>query len=111
MPTTNDGTPGQGAARRRVRGAMLATLLGATALTGFAAGHVSFADDSTQPPAQSAAPSADATKITPQAMARTLPDFSGLVDQVSPAVVSVTVKMTVKPEDADAQMQGQMQQG
>jgi serine protease Do len=99
MSSDQNGTP-----RRRLRGALLASLLGATALTGFAAGHVGFAADTSQnQPAQATAlqngATTDATKITPTAPARTLPDFTDLVTEVTPAVVSVTTKL--QPEQAD----------
>jgi serine protease Do len=72
---------------RGARGALLAVLLSTTALAGFAAGHAGFAE-STQP-----------APIQPTTPAQTLPDFSGLVSQVKPAVVSITSEM--KPEMAN----------
>jgi serine protease Do len=82
MSTENSGSP-----RRRLRGALVATLLGATALTGYAAGHVS-------PPAQTA-------PIAPTAPAQTLPDFTSLVTQVKPAVVSITTMLKTQPASQD----------
>jgi serine protease Do len=71
---------------RGLRGALMVGLLSTTALAGFAAGHVGFAD--TAPPAP----------IQPAAPAQTLPDFSALVARVRPAVVSVTTEL--KPQIA-----------
>jgi len=69
--------------QRRFRGAFAATLLGATALGGFAAGHIVWAaPESTNNPS--------ATPIAPAAPAQALPDFTGLVSRVSPAVVTIT---------------------
>ncbi len=72
--------------KRRLRGAFAATLLGATALGGFAAGHIVWA-------APDAINNPSATPITPAAPAQTLPDFTGLVSRVSPAVVTITTKL------------------
>ena len=64
------------------RAALAATLLAGTSLGGFAVGHSAWADNTTpvNPP--------DA-----QLQAHTLPDFTNLVTQVKPAVVSVTNKL------------------
>src|ERR1700674_1368394 len=64
------------------RAALAATLLAGTSLGGFALGHGAWADDATpvNPPG---------TQLQPH----TLPDFSGLVTQVKPAVVSITNKL------------------
>jgi serine protease Do len=75
---------------RGARGALLAVLLSTTALAGFAAGHAGFAD-ATQP-----------APIQPTAPAQALPDFSALVSQVKPAVVSITSEM--KAEMANDEM-------
>jgi serine protease Do len=75
---------------RGARGAWLAVLLSTTALAGFAAGHAGFAD-ATQP-----------APIQPTAPAQALPDFSALVSQVRPAVVSITSEM--KAEVANDEM-------
>ncbi len=68
-------------APRGTRGALLAGLLSTTALAGFAAGHAGWADTPQPAPIQPAAP------------AQTLPDFTGLVGRVRPAVVSVTSEL------------------
>ncbi|MBV9537333.1 MAG: PDZ domain-containing protein [Acidisphaera sp.] len=97
--------------RRRLRGALVASLLGATALTGFAAGHVVLAAGPQQDAQVQQAPAtgnAEATKITPTAPARMLPDFSGLVGEVSPAVVSITSKLDPQQVD-EAELGGQGQ--
>ena len=76
------------------RAVAIAALLGGTAIGGFGAGIVpSYAQDN-QANNQSAAP------IQPSGPANPLPDFSGLVTQVRPAVVSVTVKHEGSPREA-----------
>ena len=77
------------------RTALAAVLLAGTALGGFAVGHTSLAATETQPVNPPAAQA-------PEHM----PDFAGLVKQVSPAVVSVTTKFAV----AQASDQGPQQQ-
>ena len=72
---------------RGVRGALFAGLLGTTALVGFAAGHTGMAQTTVQP-----------APIQPAAPAQPLADFSGLVAQVKPAVVSITSELS--PEAA-----------
>ena len=64
------------------RTALAATLLAGTALGGFALGHTALADDAApvNPPG---------TQLQPH----TLPDFTNLVTQVKPAVVSITNKL------------------
>jgi serine protease Do len=73
----------------RTRGAFAAALLAATALGGFAAGHVVWAA-----PESTANPTA--TPITPAAPAQMLPDFTALVARVSPAVVTIASKLDVQ---------------
>jgi serine protease Do len=80
--------------RRVLRTTMMGLLLAGTALGGFAAGHGVMA-------APEAAPTAIQPTNTPAAQ---LPDFSDLVTQVRPAVVSITSKL----RDVQAE-QGQMQ--
>ena len=80
-------------APRSVRGALLAGLLGTTALAGFAAGHVGLADT-----APAAAP------IQPTAPAQRIADFSTLVSQVKPAVLSITTELS--PEAAADEEEG-----
>ncbi|HBK09293.1 MAG TPA: endopeptidase [Acetobacteraceae bacterium] len=82
------------------RAALAATLLAGTSLGGFALGHAAWADNATpvNPPG---------TQLQPHS----LPDFTNLVTQVKPAVVSVTNKM--QPTEAaleEGQQGGQMQQ-
>ena len=64
------------------RAAMVATLLAGTSLGGFALGHSALADSATpvNPPG---------TQVQPHI----LPDFTSLVTQVKPAVVSITNKL------------------
>ena len=77
----------QSRAPARWRAAFAATLLGATALTGFAAGHVGLAADAAAP----------ATAIAPVSPAATLPDFADLVSRTKPAVVSITTELRTSP--------------
>lgn len=82
------------------RAALAATLLAGTSLGGFALGHAAWADNSApvNPPGT-------------QLLAHALPDFTNLVTQVKPAVVSVTNKM--QPTEAaleEGQQGGPMQQ-
>jgi serine protease Do len=76
-------------------------LLASTALGGFALGHSAMAEDGTpvNPPG---------TQVEPH----TLPDFTGLVTQVKPAVVSITNKLKATPAsfDENDQDEGQGQQ-
>jgi serine protease Do len=79
------------------RGALLAGLLGTTALAGYAAGQGVFAADAPQP-AQSQAAQSQPAPIQPAApAAQTLPDFASLVARARPAVVSVTTKLGAEP--------------
>ncbi len=79
----------------RWRGAMAAMLLSATALSGFAAGHVALAAD---------APAAQ-TPIPPVAPAAILPDFTALVARTKPAVVSITTELRSSPAADDEGIQ------
>jgi serine protease Do len=81
--------------------ALAVALLAGTALGGFAIGHSAFA--------------ADGTPVNPpnaQLQPHTLPDFTNLVTQVKPAVVSITNKLKVTPAsfDDNGGNQGPMQQ-
>jgi serine protease Do len=80
------------------RAGLAAVLLAGTALGGFAAGHVGSAalaeTTQGQPVNQSAA-------VAPAAP---VPDFSNLVAQVKPAVVSITSKMRIDPASAEGAM-------
>lgn len=67
---------------RTARAALVAVLLGGTALAGVAAGH-----------AQDAATASTPGAIQPTSPTQRLPDFADLAAQVRPAVVSVTVQM------------------
>jgi serine protease Do len=81
------------------RTALAAVLLSGTALGGYAAGHAGFA--ATDPGANAGAPVNQPAATTPN---RSLPDFTGLVTQVKPAVVSITTKLEASPaadEDGD----------
>jgi serine protease Do len=96
----SDRTQYSGQSWRRV--ALAAALLAGTSLGGYTLGYAS-----TQADAQVTAPvnPADAS-ITP----RTLPDFTGLVSRVKPAVVSITTKLRTGAGDDDGQMAGPMPQ-
>jgi len=68
------------------RTALAAVLLAGTALGGFAAGHAGFAATETAPGTPVNPPGAGMT-------GHTLPDFTDLVTQVKPAVVSITTRL------------------
>ena len=65
---------------------MAAVLLAGTALGGFAVGHAGFAAPEATPGAPVNPPGSGMT-------GHTLPDFTDLVTQVKPAVVSITTKL------------------
>ena len=82
------------------RSALAAVLLAGTAFGGYAVGQVSMAAET------------DGAPVNPPgttAMTRTLPDFTRLVTQVKPAVVSITNKLK-DTSDASESMHGQMPQ-
>jgi len=87
------------------RAALAAVLLGGTTLGGFAIGHAAN-DAGTAPGITAGMP------VNPPAahvLQRALPDFSDLVSQVKPAVVSITTKIKATPavaEGPQAGMQG-----
>ncbi len=84
--------------RLRVRTALAAVLLTGTALGGFAVGHAGLA----APEAGQAAPvNPPGTGMT----GHTLPDFTDLVTQVKPAVVSITTKLEAKVASDEDQPQ------
>ena len=72
--------------RRPARLTLVAALLAGTALGGFAVAQTSFAAATTEPANGTPA----ASPIQPQPTGTQLPDFSNLVIQVKPAVVSIT---------------------
>ena len=87
--------------RRPLRRAALgAALLAGTSLGGFALGHSALADS----PAPVNPPGA-------QLQPHTLPDFSNLVTQVKPAVVSITNKLSPRQAAMEDDGQGDEQQG
>ena len=79
------------------RSALAAVLMAGTALGGFAAGQVGFAATEATP----------GTPVNPPgtSVPNPLPDFSPLVTQVKPAVVSITTKLQRSVSDAEDQMQ------
>jgi serine protease Do len=83
---------------RGLRLTLIAVLLAGTALGGYAAGHESFAATTTTEPGAS---TGSDTAIHPQASPTLLPDFSNLVTEVKPAVVSITTKLKPGSEVAD----------
>jgi serine protease Do len=87
--STNPGNPRPSGNRNRLRASLVALLLAGTALGGFAVGQVGNAAESPQPGA-----------IQPQAPAAPLTDFSGLVKQVKPAVVSITTRLQPGSDEA-----------
>jgi serine protease Do len=81
------------------RAALAAVLLAGTSLGGLAVGHNAWADDvaPVNPPG---------TQVQPHV----LPDFTSLVSQVKPAVVSITNKLRATPAALEQDQQGQMPQ-
>ena len=69
------------------RTALAAVLMAGTALGGFAVGHVSFAATDAAPGAPVNPPGSNPTG------GQVLPDFTNLVGQVKPAVVSITTTL------------------
>jgi serine protease Do len=82
----NFSTVTQHAQKRGRRTAIAAVLLAGTALGGFAAGHAGLAASEATPSAPVNPPGSGMTD-------RTLPDFTNLVTQVKPAVVSITTRL------------------
>jgi serine protease Do len=92
------------------RATLAAILLAGTALGGFAIGHAATTPAVGSQPSSAAAESTGAPvnppgAITPEAA---LPNFTHLVEQVKPAVVSITTRLN-SPEDVDNGQQGPMQ--
>jgi len=79
------------------RAALAATLLAGTSLGGFAVGHSAWADDAAAPV------NPPGTQVLPHV----LPDFTGLVTQVKPAVVTITNKLKVTPAALEQDQQGE----
>lgn len=78
------------------RTALAAVLLAGTTLGGFAVGHAAVSPSDTQP--ATSASTSNTTPVNPPgatAMHQTLPDFTGLVTQVKPAVVSITTQLKI----------------
>ncbi len=82
---------------RRRRLALTGVLLAGTALGGFAVARAATTTEPGAPPAQAA-------PIQPQPSATLLPDFSSLVTQVKPAVVSITTH--IRADSPEAQQGG-----
>jgi serine protease Do len=82
MGNISSSTGGNAPRRRALRGVFMAALLAGTALAGVAGFN-----------AVSRAATPDDTQITPPATSAGLADFSGLVTQVKPAVVSITTQL------------------
>jgi serine protease Do len=85
------------------RTALAAVLMAGTALGGFAVGHSGFAATDTPPGAPVNPPGGG---IAPNV----LPDFTGLVTQVKPAVVSITTRLQAAPASDEEDQQSQQQQ-
>ncbi|HTI79455.1 MAG TPA: DegQ family serine endoprotease [Acetobacteraceae bacterium] len=86
------------------RTALATVLLAGTALGGFAVGHAGFA--------ATESPTTAGTPVNPPGSNPTngqvLPDFTNLVHQVKPAVVSINVKLKQDASEAEAGRQQQM---
>lgn len=83
------------------RAALAAALLAGTSLGGFAVGHGAWAADQVTPV------NPPGTQVQPH----TLPDFTALVTQVKPAVVSITTKLQPQvASDEEGDQQGEMPQ-
>jgi serine protease Do len=80
------------------RTAMAGVLLAGTALGGLAVGHAGFAASETTPVAPVNPPGSGLT-------GQRLPDFTDLVTQVKPAVVSITTKLQADASDDEDQAQ------
>lgn len=91
------------------RATLAAVLLAGTALGGFAVGHAAPTPAVGSQPSSAAAESTGAPVNPPgsNVAPHTLPDFTQLVSQVKPAVVSITTKLT----DAASNEEGQQMQG
>jgi serine protease Do len=81
--------------RRLPHIALAAALLAGTALGGYAVGHTSLAATVNETQGQA---------VNPSPTQHALPDFSDLVAQVKPAVVSITSKLSVSDSDQEGQI-------
>jgi serine protease Do len=95
------------------RATLAAVLLAGTALGGFAVGHAAPTPAVGSQPSSAAAESTGAPVNPPGANVapHTLPDFSQLVSQVKPAVVSITTRLNSAADDDNPMQGGQMQGG
>ena len=89
--------------RRPFRRTLMGVLLAGTALGGFTAAHVGFAAATTEPATGTPPPAA---AIQPQPSGTLLPDFSNLVTQVRPAVVSITTHLRADAADVSGDSGG-----
>ncbi len=91
--------PSQTSLRRRARQGFAVLLLAGTALGGYAAGDVTHAQTApSAAPATTSATQQPSGAIQPTATPHLIPDFSELVTQVRPAVVSITTKLRPNQE-------------
>ena len=104
QPDTTDHT------RTWRRAALAAALLAGTALGGFAIGHAAPTPAVGSQPSSPAAESTGAPVNPPGAITpeQTLPNFTHLVEQVKPAVVSITTRLNSQEAD-DSDQQGPQQ--
>ncbi len=93
--------------RRRLTRPAFAILLAGTMLTGVAAGSFEAGGTAYAQSAVAAHPGA----IQPQALSQRLPDFTGLVKEVKPAVVSITSQLKADAVDDEGGDQGGQDQG
>src|SRR6201999_3305795 len=81
------------------RSAVAAVLMAGTALGGFAVGHVTFAATDAAPRTPVNPPAANPSN------GQALPDFTNLVTQVKPAVVSITTTFRAVASEDDGDQQ------
>ncbi len=104
MQTPN--SPGRKPARA-IRATLVAALLASTALGGYAAGHDGWADTTAgaaSPAPATITPTPGQTQsgaIQPTPSGHYIPDFSSLVREVRPAVVSITTHLKMNVADQD----------
>ncbi len=92
--------PEQTLLRRRARRGLAVLLLAGTALGGYAAGDIGHAQSA---PATTSATQQPSGAIQPTATPNLIPDFSHLVTQVRPAVVSITNMLKPQQQTSDDQ--------